>query len=419
MRWVETTAKALLAIVFFASFVMGPLFAASTAAAIAGEQLGVSILQARDLGETKKRLQAGDHALQPALNKLRRDADRALQNQPVSVTQKQLLPPSGDKHDYISIAPYWWPNPAARNGLPYVRRDGDINPERDQTSDRKRLDQLVQGVKTLALAYYCTENDAYARHAAKLLRAWFLDETTKMNPHLRYAQSIPGRNSGRAEGIIETHTLPEVIDALGLLQGSKGWTPSDQRQLRDWFNTYLDWLRESPEGKAEAKAQNNHGTWYDVQVASFAIFVGRDQVARQVLGDFATGRIAVQIEPAGRLPHELARTRAWNYSIFNLEAMFNAASIADQLKIDLWNYQTASHRSIRKALDWLIPFATGEKKWIDREIAAFEPQKLAPLLRRAAIVYRESAYEEAIAKLPKLTGDERWRLLYPRSLERR
>jgi hypothetical protein len=325
-----------------------------------------------------------------------------------------LAPPSGDKHDYMSIAPYWWPNPKTSNGLPYIRRDGEVNPERDQTSDRKRLDNLVQSVKILALAYFYTDRDDYAAPAAQLLRAWFLDGATKMNPHLRYAQAVPGRNQGRGAGIIETHNFPELIDAVGLLEGSKSWTRSDHKSLQDWFNAYLNWLLVSPEGKSEAKAQNNHATWYDVQVASFALFVGRDELARNILTDFSSKRIGKQIEPDGRQPRELERTQAWSYSIFNLEAMFNAAAIADKLGIDLWNYESPDTRNIRKALDWLVPFATGQKKWPFQQLSGLQPEKLAPLLRHAALRYRDPACEKVITKLPKLTGDERWQLLFPK-----
>ena len=380
----------------------------------AEESPRVFIWDGANLIDAKKRIQNNDAALVTALSRLRRDADRSLESKSFSVTHKDSAPPSGDKHDYTSTAPYWWPNPKTSNGLPYIRRDGEVNPERDQTSDRSRLGDLVQSVKALALAYFLTGREDYAAHGARLLRAWFLDATTKMNPHLRYAQAVPGRNQGRAEGIIETHNLPELIDAVGLLEVSKSWTQSEQKSLKDWFNAYLTWLLESAEGKAEAKAQNNHGTWYDVQLASFALFAGRDQVARKVLSEFSSNRIAKQIEPDGRQPRELDRTQAWSYSIFNLEAFFSAASIADKLGIDLWNYDSPDKRSIRKALDWLMPFATGERKWPYRQISGLPPEKLAPLLRHAARRYREPAYEKTIAKLPKLTGDERWQLLNPK-----
>lgn len=390
---------------------LAPTFAGS-AAAQAASASGFVGLNPSALAQNRALLRGGDDALRPAASKLEREADRALNQPIISVTQKQPLPPSGDRRDYLSIAPYWWPNPAAANGLPYVRRDGEINPERERASDRKRLDQLVESVQSLSLGYYFTGKEAYAEHAGKLLRAWFLAPATKMNPHLRYAQAIPGRSIGRGNGIIETHDLPKLIDAEALLQGSNGWSRTDHSELRDWFSDYVKWLRESPAGQAEAQTRNNHGTWYDVQVASFAGFSEQPDVARQVLNQFSGRRVVDQIEPDGRQPRELARTRPWHYSLFNLEAIFDAASLADQYGIDLWNYASADKRSIRGALEWLIPFATGEKTWPYKE-PAIELQQFAPLLRRGANAYREPRYEQPIAKLPKFTGNERWRLLYP------
>jgi hypothetical protein len=387
----------------------------SERAAASDEPPRLFLLDPKQLVEVKARITSGDTALFPAFNKLVSEANRALKSQTPSVTQKKLIPPSGDRHDYMSIAPYWWPNPDTVNGLPYVRHDGEVNPERDQTSDRKRLDKMVQAVKTLSLGYFLTGHEEYAAQATKLLRAWFWDPATRMNPNLRYAQAIPGRTSGRGAGIIETHNLPELIDAVGMLKGSKSWDQSRQEALQDWFNAYFIWLLESQEGRTEAKAQNNHGTWYDVQVASYALFSGKVDLAKNLLREFPTTRIAQQIEPDGRQLNELKRTQAWNYSLFNLEAFFNAASLADKLGIDLWSYETADRRGIRKALDWLVPFATGEREWSYPQISAWHPEKLAPLLRRAAGRYQELTYEKAISRLPGKFTDQRWQLFYPKS----
>jgi len=387
---------------------------ATNSSSTAAEETRVFILDAKNLVKAKEQLQSNHPAVVSAFNKLIREADRVLTSGTLSVVQKELTPPSGNKHDYMSIAPYWWPNPNTPNGIPYVRRDGEINPERDQTSDRKRLDSIVQAVKTLSLGHFFTGQEKYAAQATKLLGVWFLESATKMNPNLRYAQAIPGRNNGRGAGIIETHNLPELIDAVGMLYESTSWEQRNQRALQDWFNAYLIWLLESPEGRAEAKAQNNHGSWYDVQVASYALFTGKNELAKKVLSEFPTKRIAKQIEPDGRQPRELERTQAWNYSLFNLEALFDAASIADKLGMDLWNYETQDKRGIRTALDWLLPFATGAKMWSYQQISTWQPEKLAPLLRRAALQYREMAYENALSKLPGVTVDQRFNLLYPK-----
>lgn len=392
-------------------------FVTGSARAAANDAPFLFLSEPKQLVEVKTRITSQDAALLPAFNKLVREADRALTSGTPSVVQKELTPPSGDRHDYMSIAPYWWPNPDTPTGLPYVRRDGEVNPERDQTSDRKRLDDMVQAVKTLSMGYFLTGREEYAAQAKKLLRAWFLDPATKMNPNLIYAQAIPGRINGRGTGIIETHNLPELIDAVAMLSGSKNWDQSDRRALQDWFNAYLNWLLESPEGRAEAQAQNNHGSWYDAQVACYALFSGRMELGKQILKEFSTKRIAKQIEPDGRQPNELKRTQAWSYSLFNLEALFNAASMADKLGMDLWSYETADKRGIRKALDWLLPFATGEKQWSYPQISAWQPEKLAPFLRRAALQYREMSYEATLGKLPGVTADQRFNLLYPKPVD--
>ena len=398
---------------FISSLLAAIFLAIGSAHAAANEMPRLFLLELKQLVEVKTRIKSQDAALLPALNKLIREADRALTGETPSVMQKEPTPPTGDQHDYISIAPYWWPNPNRPNRLPYIRRDGEVNPERDRTSDKKRLDDMVQGVKTVSIGYFLTGREEYAAQATKLLRVWFLDPPTKMNPNLRYAQAIPGRTDGRGAGIIETHNLPEMIDAVSMLNGSKNWDQSNRRALQDWFNTYLMWLLESSEGRAEAKAQNNHGSWYDVQVASYALFSGNIELAKKILNEFPTKRISHQIEPDGRQPDELKRTQAWSYSLFNLEALFNAASIADRLGMDLWNYETADKRAIRKALDWLLPFAIGERQWSYPQISAWQPEKLAPFLRRAALQYREISYENAVRKLSGATPDQRLNLLYP------
>ena len=373
----------------------------------------VFLLDPWALADARDRAAKGDAALVPALARLRRDADTALKLTPPSVMDKKLVPPSGDKHDYMSFGPYWWPDPKKPDGLPYIRRDGKVNPARG-TLDNVGLGKVCSAADTLALAFHYTRHQPYAAHAARLLRTWFLDPATRMNPNLNYGQAIPGRCTGRGIGIIDTTRLIRLVDAGGLLAGSEAWTDSDQKALVAWFRSYLTWLRTSKHGKAEDRTSNNHATWYDVQVVSFALFVGDDATARTVVERAPTRRIATQIQPDGRQPRELARTKSFDYSTMNLAGFFDLATLAQHAGLDLWNFTTPDGRGIRKALDWLLPFATGEQPWRHKQLGKLRSSRILPLLRRAAIACREPRYEQAIAKIPDTDpSDDRFQLLYP------
>jgi alginate lyase len=373
----------------------------------------VFLVDAERLAQARAAIDRGDKDINAAWEKLQREANKALVGGPFSIVNKGVTPPSGDKHDYMSQAPYFWPDPKKQNGLPYIRRDGERNPEINNITDHKSLDDLETAVETLALAYYFKGDEAYAAKAVQLLRAFFLDPTTRMNPTLQYAQFIPGVNTGRGIGLIETRGLTRVVDAIGLLAGSKSLTAEDEDGLKEWFGKFLQWMQESRNGREEAAAKNNHGTYYDVQVVSFALFLGKIDLAKQTLETAKQKRITTQIEPDGRQPLELIRTKAWGYSNGNLDGLMQLAMLGERVGVDLWKFQTKDGRSIRKALDFLTPVAIGEKKWQYQEIGGVKPESLFPLMRRAAVVYRDRKYQLLMARIPEVDPADRSRLLHP------
>src|SRR2546430_954157 len=375
------------------------------------------LLDAKQLQLTRQRVRDGDKSLTAAWAKLEREAQKVLSEGPFSIVNKSVTPPSGDKHDYMTQAPYFWPDPKSPNGLPYIRRDGERNPEINKITDHHSLDDLENSVETLALAYYFKGDEAYAAKAVQLLRAFFLDSSTRMNPNLEYAQFIPGVNTGRGIGLIETRGLTQVVDAIGLLAGSKAWTETDQRGLEDWFGKFLRWMRESKNGRDEAAAKNNHGTYYDVQVVSFALFLGKKEFATEVVQAARQKRIATQVEPDGRQTLELARTKAWSYSVGNLDGLMLLARLGENVGVDLWNYKTSDGRSIRKALEYLVPFALGESKWPDQQIGEWQPQTLFPLMRIATAHYQDPPYQSLMSKIPNVDSSDRSLLLGPNMAE--
>jgi len=343
------------------------------------------------VAKVRDSLRRGMPQFQAPLSVLEAEANTGLTVGPMSVVDKTVTPPSGNKHDYMSQAPYWWPDPSKPNGRPYIRRDGQRNPEIDRITDRAELQHLSKTSFSLALAFYFTGREVYAVHAAQLVRVWFLDESTKMNPNLNYGQGIPGITEGRAAGIVETRFLPEIIDAVSLLQGSSAWTGSDDEGLKNWMRTFLRWLLDSRLGREEGRRGNNQETWEEVQVTGLALYTGQLDMARAAL-ERSRAAIGREFDPEGRQPRELARTRAWDYSIFNLTAFLNQAAMGDRLNINLWSYQTPDGRSLRKGIEYLLPFATGVGHFPYKQITPLRRSELHPVLRRAAVGWNDPNY---------------------------
>ena len=357
-----------------------------------------------------------DEAAGKALKKLIADADKALAVTPPSVMQKTKVPPSGDKHDYMSIAPYFWPNPATKDGLPYVRKDGKVNPESraEAVNDTLRARLVGSTVETLALGYYFTRDEKYAEHAAKVLRTWFLDPATKMTPHFRFAQAIPGVNDGRGTGLIEARGLADAADAAILLVGSKHWSAADQQALQAWGEGFFEWLLGSKNGQDERAAKNNHGTWYDVQAVKWALVLGRKDKAKELCVAAGPGRIGVQVEPDGKQPLELVRTATFSYSCFNLRALSTLAGLGEHAGVDLWKYRSADGRSLVVALDFLVPYlGKNPKPWTMQQIHESNDDDVLPVLRAAALATGDARYESLLKEYSDHRS-KRLQLLAPR-----
>ena len=374
----------------------------------------VIALRPASLAEARARIAAHDTALAPAFARLLRDADRTLGAPIFAVTDKHtLLPPSNDPHDYYSLSPYWWPDPSKPDGLPYIRRDGETNPESKRDLDQPRVAAMGANVQTLALAWYFTGDERYAERAARQLRAWFLDAATRMNPHLRYAQLVRGNPKERGSGIIDTRWFIEAADAARLLEGSRSWSDGDDRALRDWFAQYVTWLRTSPNGEHEHAAKNNHGSWYAAQTATLALFTGDTATAR-ALAEEGRARIGWQITAEGEQPIEMERTRSMHYSSFNGEALSRLAEVGAKLGVDLWHYEAPSGGSLKHAIDHLARYAPAPATWPGKQIDAVEPDLLVIHFRRARVVYGDSSYTATLRAMPRdAVRDDRSALLYP------
>jgi hypothetical protein len=360
------------------------LFVFATACSYLHAQLpNVFIMDAHHLAQVKKKVAEKDKITLSLVDSLRKRADGLLNMKLLSVMDKEFMPVSGNKHDYMSQAPYFWYDSSKPNGRPYLRRDGEHNPEIKKITDRTYIGDLENATRTLSLTWYLTGDEKYAAKSASLIRYWFLNEATKMNPNLEYGQAIPGINNGRGIGIIETRTLTGIADAAGLLEGSKSWSQADARSLKQWYTQYLNWMLTSKNGNDEHAAKNNHGTWFYVQVIDFALFTGDKARALQLVNE-SKKRLDSQLTKEGQWPLELERTNALGYSTFNTQAWFQVAKLAEQVGVDLWHYKTSKGVGLQNAVDWLLPYALNEKKWTYQQIGGYNANEFYSLLLQAA-----------------------------------
>lgn len=337
-----------------------------------------------------------------SLAQLRAAADEALGRGPYSVMDKQIVPPSGDKHDYMSYSRYWWPNPDTADGLPYVRRDGVVNHKLLSRGDRYRIGAFYDDFEALALGAYLLDEDRYADHAVLLLRTWFLDPDTRMNPNLKYGQAVPGRSEGRAPGVIDTRHFVRVLDGALLLHSIGELEDQPMAELREWFTRFLDWLMTSEIGRKEQQAKNNHGAWYAAQAGGIALFIGKDDLAASIVEEVRDERLAESIAEDGSLPEELARTRSLHYSLFSLSAMAVVARVGERVGVDLWNHEAEGGASLKKALDYAGPYAADVGGWEHEMIEPFRmSDRQSQLFVLAASRWGEPRYLDYVERAPK------------------
>ncbi|WP_374403402.1 alginate lyase family protein [Streptomyces sp. 35G-GA-8] len=372
------------------------------------------VIDGNRMRQARIALDRGDPALRATVKSLTAQADSWLDKGPWTVTDKPRPAPSGDPHDYLSQAPYWWPSQPKTEanpwGCPYVQRDGERNPEVDTGTDRPDIGKVFNSTTTLSLAWYYTGKKQYAEHAARILRTWFVDPATRMNPNLNHGQFIPCKYDGRAIGIIDfSQQYTSVLDALAILDsGAPGWTRGDRAGMRAWNDEFLDWLVNSPFGKEESAAKNNHGTFMDMQVAGLALATGDRSLARKIVLDARSKRIDPQIAADGSQPQELTRTRSWHYSTFDLVAYTRLAAIGEQVGVNLWAYEGPQGQSLFKAVDYLLPAATGAAPWPHPELE-FKRFAASDIVHAAA----DAGDRAARAALPSLEtppGGDLWAL---------
>jgi hypothetical protein len=333
-------------------------------------------------------------------------ATAALACQPITITKFRARLSEGGPNDFYSNGDYWWPNPATTNGLPYIQRDGQTNPE-NFVEHRRCVVELRDAVAALGAAYKITGEDRYAAKAASLLRVFFLEPKTRINPELKYAQAIPGVSPGRGIGIIDTLHLIEVPLAVMAMGKSPAFPAEDFSGVKRWFGDYVEWMTTSKNGQDEAKAGNNHAVAFWLQVAAFSQLTEDKAKVAECRHRFKEVFVAKQMASDGSFPAELRRTKSYGYSIFQLDNMASLCQLLSTPADDLWNYELPDGRGMRKAMAFLFPYLADKSKWQNKpDIQAWDgwPAR-QPCLLFAGRSFGEEKYIELWKKLPADPAD--------------
>ena len=300
---------------------------------------------------------------------LKERADKLLDVENFSVTKKELIPASGDPHDYMTMGTYWWPDPDKADGLPYIRRDGVHNPK---AKDRNTYQAMSESAFTLAYAAYLFDRRDYAEKSLELLSAWHLDKETYMAPHAEYSQAIPGICEGRGIGLIDFRMSHNVFDACEILYALGVMSNETYLAMKEWYVKFINWMITSEKGIFIDNYFNNHGTYYDLQLMNAAVFTSRPELFKRVAVSSYGKRIKTQIKADGAQPHELERTNAMSYSVMNLLGLAKISALASRFGYK--EYASADRDTesflIGRAAEFLAPYI--------KDQSAFPYQQISP-----------------------------------------
>lgn len=288
-------------------------------------------------------------------------AEIYLKEKPITVTSSFCKRSAGNIHDFYSEGDYWWPDSQSPEG-PYIRKDGMTNPD-NFISHREAMIRFSQISGALGSAYILTKDKKYADQLALHLQAWFINDNTKMNSNLLYAQAIKGIATGRGIGIIDTIHLIEVAKAIQAIQDSKALSKEDLITIRLWFSNYLNWLTTHEYGIAERDNGNNHSVCWTMQVAAFAALTNDKSTLDFCRNFYKNTLLPNQMAKDGSFPLELKRTKPYGYSLFNLDAMASICQILSTKEDNLFTYTSKEGRNLSLGLQFMEPFITNKSLW--------------------------------------------------------
>ena len=319
------------------------------------------------LEKLKTDYQKGDKEVTQYIELQEKAAEKYIKMSPLSVTAKKKLPPSKDPRDYMTLSPYWWPDSTKTDGLPYIRKDGERNPEVYEYPERENANRFGDAAYCLGVLYYITGKEVYAKACADHLRTWFTDPKLGMNPNMTYAQSVPGMKNMRGSGFIDSRRFSRALGVAKLIESSKSWTASDKKKLDDWATAFCYWMENSTQGQRESHAANNHGLWYEAIHLMVLAYLDRTDRIREVAEQSILPKMGAQIADDGSLPQELE--------------------------------PAANGKVASQAVDYLYPYYMNPESWKFKQIKPFDQSRAAILLYEAGTALGNQKYIDTAKRI--------------------
>jgi len=317
---------------------------------------------------------ANGPAFAPAAEILRQNVESALTGGPWSVTTKRPTHVKTSPNDYYSEGPYWWPDPKNPQG-PYIRKDGERYPGYFK-ANHDDLGRFGSAVLALGMGASLLGDRRCGPRAALVLSTWCTDPKTRMTPNLEFGQAVPGHNTGRGTGIIDTRPLIDAAQGIKLLAAENLLETSLLDGVLKWFTDYLHWMTTSGKGREEKSSGNNHATWWTAQAAAYASLVGDRAAQAMCWQHYKDYLVPTEIQVNGACPREEERTNSLSYSSMNLDAFSVICRVAETNGVKLWDYRTTRGIGPVRSYDYLLPYVLHPDRWKGQQISKFNPESV-------------------------------------------
>ncbi|NOK59339.1 MAG: hypothetical protein GFH27_549283n201 [Chloroflexi bacterium AL-W] len=309
-------------------------------------------LNTSEIAAIKAQVQAGNQPWKSGFDRLKKDADDALNNGPYSVTTNGG--PNGG-HNYRTEQPYCgWKRV---DGKDPDCRDGKINPQADRQDYQYAIDVSAK-VRDLGLAYALTDDERYAERAAYLIRVWAIDSNTRMEPRYTDGQS----------NIELSITMPGLFYGADLISTSSSWSDGEQQAFEQWVRDFMSSAR-------SWTGSNNFEWWRLVTISAGGAFLDDAEILNYAFDRYEKV-LPEHIGEDGQMIKELGRTKSLMYSLYSLNAMTQIAEIARHNGRNLYDY-TSDGNSLKQALDFHSPYAIDQSSWGRQQIAPIEEKDVA------------------------------------------